>query len=65
MLSILKTKFGKEVIVIDGFSFSKDKAALDGKIYWKCIEFQRKLCRKRVYTKMVKIVEALVFITMH
>ena len=34
-----------------GFTFIKDKAAPDGKIYWKCLEFQRKLYRKRVHTK--------------
>ena len=45
-MEILTTKYGQNLLVIDGFSFIKDKSGPQGKIYWKCIEFQKKAMSK-------------------
>ena len=57
-MQTLTTKFGRNLLVLDRYSFVKDKNGPLGKIYWKCIEFQRKQCRKRIPTKMVSLWKA-------
>ena len=58
-MQTLSTKFGRNLRVLDGFSFVKDKDGPLCKVYWKCIEFQRKQCRKRIHTKNGEIVESI------
>ena len=57
-MQTLTTNFGRNLLVLDGFSFVKDKDGPLSKVYWKCIEFQQKQCRKRIH-KNGEIVESI------
>ncbi|XP_060869049.1 uncharacterized protein LOC132943916 [Metopolophium dirhodum] len=55
-LSFLKTEKGKNVLVHNGYTLTKEKYGADSEIIWKCSQYASKKCPGRCHTQSNNVV---------
>lgn len=49
-MEIIKTQKGRDMLVLDGYSFLREKKGVNGKLIWKCSEHKDSKCVARCHT---------------
>jgi len=49
-MEIIKTQKGREMLVVEAFSFVREKKVANEKVFWKCSEYSKSKCLARCHT---------------
>lgn len=49
-MEFIKTQKGREMLVLDGFSFVRERKGVNGKLIWKCSQYSDSRCLARCHT---------------